>query len=105
MVSSVLALVWRKVLGMLYSNLLQVSICSKLLTHDTSHYITGACGLVGYSSVGVYKSIRNIKLTKRDNPANLVRQLGEVEYAQANEADKLHIVRLWCQIQMRVRLT
>ncbi|CAO2653445.1 Nn.00g028560.m01.CDS01 [Neocucurbitaria sp. VM-36] len=64
----------------------------------------GACGLIGYSSVGVYKSIRNIKTRKQDDPANLVRQLGEVEYAQANDADKLYIVRVWCQTQMRVRL-
>ncbi|KAF1850587.1 uncharacterized protein K460DRAFT_271296 [Cucurbitaria berberidis CBS 394.84] len=65
----------------------------------------GACGLIGYSAVGVYKSIRNIKIRKQDDPAKLVRELGEVEYAQANDADKLYVVRVWCQIQMRVRLT
>ena len=89
---------------MLCSSLLQVSICSYLLTYGIAHYATGACGLVGYSSVGVYKSIRNIKIKNQDETANLVRQLGEAEYAQANDADKLHIVRVWCQTQMRVRL-
>jgi hypothetical protein len=65
----------------------------------------GACGLLGYSSVGVYKSIRNIGSSKEKNPINVVRRVGEAEYQQASEADKLYIVRLWCQMQMRVRIS
>ncbi|KAL1795557.1 hypothetical protein ACET3X_005781 [Alternaria dauci] len=64
----------------------------------------GACGLIGYSSVGVYKSIRNIGSVKEDDPVELVRSIGEVEYRQASDADKLYIVRAWCQTQMRVRI-
>jgi hypothetical protein len=55
--------------------------------------------------VGVYKSIRSIGSLKEDNPINVVRGVGEAEYQQASEAEKLHIVRLWCQMQMRVRIS
>jgi hypothetical protein len=41
---------------------------------------------------------------KKDDPAELVRSIGEAEYQQASDADKLYIVRLWCQTQMRVRI-
>lgn len=65
----------------------------------------GACGLVGYSSVGIYKEIRNIKITDKDEcPADLVRKLGEAEYVNATDSDKLYIVRVWCQTMMHVRL-
>jgi hypothetical protein len=67
--------------------------------------LTGACGLIGYPSVGVYKSIRNIKTSnKGECPTKLVRRLGETEYQSATDADKLYIVRVWCQTMMRVRL-
>ncbi|KAH8725638.1 hypothetical protein GQ44DRAFT_706876 [Phaeosphaeriaceae sp. PMI808] len=66
----------------------------------------GACGLLGYSAVGVYKEIRNIKLSKREMcPADLVQKLGEAEYEDATDSDKLHVVRIWCQTMMHVRLT
>ncbi|KAL6160575.1 hypothetical protein ACJQWK_11865 [Exserohilum turcicum] len=64
----------------------------------------GACGLVGYSSVGVYKSIRKIGASKKENPADVARKLGEDEYQQSTDADRLFVVRLWCQIQMRMRI-
>ncbi|KAI4649331.1 hypothetical protein J4E93_003647 [Alternaria ventricosa] len=64
----------------------------------------GACGLVGYSSVGVYKSIRNIGSVKKEDPIHMVQRLGEIEYQQASDADRLYVVRLWCQTQMRVRI-
>ena len=68
--------------------------------------VTGACGLIGYSSVGVYKSSRNIKVSNKDEcPADLIRKLGEAEYDDATDADKLYVVRVWCQTMMRVRLT
>lgn len=54
--------------------------------------------------MGIYKSIRNIEFSKRDDPADLVHKLGAVEYQQASDADKLYVVRVWCQTQMRVRL-
>lgn len=66
----------------------------------------GACGLIGYSSLGIYKSIRSIKLPSKDVcPADLVMKLGEAEYDAATDADKLYVVRVWCQTMMRVRLT
>jgi hypothetical protein len=65
----------------------------------------GACGLIGYSSVGVYKSISNIGSSKKEKPTDVVRRVGEVEYQQASDADKLYIVQLWCQTQMRVRIS
>ncbi|KAH7359828.1 hypothetical protein BKA66DRAFT_515011 [Pyrenochaeta sp. MPI-SDFR-AT-0127] len=65
----------------------------------------GACGLLGYPSVGIYKSIRNMNQPQREDPADLVRKLGDVEYQYANDADKLYVVRVWCQTQMRVQLT
>jgi hypothetical protein len=65
----------------------------------------GACGLLSYSFVGAYKEIRNIKVSERNKcPADLVRTLGEAEYHQATDADRLYVVRVWCQTMMRVRL-
>lgn len=67
--------------------------------------LLGACGLIGYTSVGIYKEIRNIKLADDDScPADLVHQLGEVELASATESDELYVVRVWCQNMMPVRL-
>jgi hypothetical protein len=61
--------------------------------------------LIGYTSVGVYKSIRNIKIPDGEVcPADLVHKLGEAEYNMATDADKLYVVRVWCQTMMRVRL-
>jgi hypothetical protein len=66
---------------------------------------SGSCGLVGYSTLGVYKAIRNIKVSdKEECPADVVRRLGEVEYGNATDPDKLYVVRVWCQTMMRVRL-
>ncbi|XP_014558170.1 hypothetical protein COCVIDRAFT_25282 [Bipolaris victoriae FI3] len=64
----------------------------------------GACGLVGYSSVGVYKAIRNIGSPKTEDPAEAMMKVGEAEYQHVSDADKLFIVRLWCQIHMRIRI-
>jgi hypothetical protein len=64
----------------------------------------GVCGLLSYSMVGIYKSIRNVGTSKEENPINVVRTVGDVEYQQASDADKLYIVRLWCHTQMRVRI-
>ncbi|KAF2027095.1 hypothetical protein EK21DRAFT_102830 [Setomelanomma holmii] len=67
--------------------------------------VIGACGLVGYTSVGVYESIRRIKIPHGEVcPVDLVRKLGEAEYEAATDADKLYVVRVWCQTMMRVRL-
>jgi hypothetical protein len=66
----------------------------------------GACGLLSYSFVGIYKEIRNVKLSDKDKcPADLVRKLGEEEYGLATDADKLYVVQVWCQTMMHVRLT
>ena len=65
----------------------------------------GACGLVGYSSLGVYKSIRQIKVSGREKKArDVVWGLGEAEYERATDVEKLYVVRVWCQNMMRVRL-
>ncbi|KAH3905903.1 hypothetical protein HBI56_162330 [Parastagonospora nodorum] len=66
----------------------------------------GAVGVLGYTSVGIYKEIRNIKFADDDEtcPADLVRKLGEAEYAAATDSDKLYVVRVWCQTMMHVRL-
>ncbi|RMZ71831.1 UDP-glucosesterol transferase [Pyrenophora seminiperda CCB06] len=61
----------------------------------------GACGLVGYSSMGVCKSLRKIGAAKKDDPAEVVRRLGKEEYRELCDADRLFIVRRWCQAQMR----
>ncbi|KAF2821019.1 hypothetical protein CC86DRAFT_303644 [Ophiobolus disseminans] len=67
--------------------------------------VLGACGLLGYPAVGVYKSIRNIKVSNREIcPADLVWKFGQAEFDAATDADKLYIVRVWCQTMMRVRL-
>ena len=56
--------------------------------------------------MGIYKEIRNIKFADDDEtcPADLVRKLGEAEYAAATDSDKLYVVRVWCQTMMHVRL-
>ncbi|KAH7072144.1 hypothetical protein BKA63DRAFT_544524 [Paraphoma chrysanthemicola] len=78
-------------------------VCKPMAVADD--VVLGACGLVGYTSVGVYKSIRNIKLPAEEVcPADLVHKLGEAEYNMATDADKLYVVRVWCQTMMRVRL-
>ena len=65
----------------------------------------GACGLLGYSSIGIYKSVRNAAYgLKKEDPNELVWKLGQAEYQQASDADRLYVVRVWCQTQMRVRL-
>lgn len=66
--------------------------------------VLGACGLIGYSSVGVYKAIRKIGAPKTEDPAETMRKMGELEYQHVSDADKLFIVRLWCQIHMRIRI-
>jgi hypothetical protein len=87
------------------SSLLLVSVTLILNVVDADNSAIGACGLVGYPFVGIYKEIRNIKMSHRgDCPADLVRQLGETEYKQATDTDKMYIVRVWCQTMMRVRL-
>jgi hypothetical protein len=95
----------QKVLAMLCSSLLLVSILLPLNVINADSNVVGACGLIGYPFVGLYKEIRNIKFSDQGEcPADLVWQLGETEYKQATNTDKLYIVRVWCQTMMRVRL-
>jgi len=68
-----------------------------------TNLILGVCGLVSYSSLGVYRSIQKIGASKKDDPAEM-RRLGEEERRKLCDADRLAIVRLWCQMQMRVRI-
>jgi hypothetical protein len=81
-----------------------VDFLSRLLSTLTEVRI-GCCGLVNYTFIGIYKEIRGIKFANQDDcPADLVRQLGEVELKQATDTDKLYVVRVWCQTTMRVCL-
>lgn len=54
--------------------------------------------------MGVYKSIRKIGASKKENPTEDVMKLGEEEYRELRDADRLFIVRRWCQMQMRVSI-
>jgi hypothetical protein len=74
-------------------------------SNDADDHVTGASGLLGYPMLGIYKEIRNIKITDKDEcPADLVRKLGDAEYVSATDSDKLYVVRVWCQTMMHVRL-
>ncbi|CAI6334124.1 unnamed protein product [Periconia digitata] len=61
----------------------------------------GMIGLVGYSSVGLYKEIQSINFGGRDDAVNVVVGLGEAELEQASDAARLDIVRTWCSVVMR----
>jgi hypothetical protein len=96
---------WPRVLATLCSSLPQVSVVLLPGIFNANETAKGACGLVNYTLVGIYKEIRNIRFAHQDDcPADLVRQLGEAEYKQATDTDKLYVVRVWCQTTMRVRL-
>ncbi|KAI1509233.1 ATG-C domain containing protein [Pyrenophora tritici-repentis] len=64
----------------------------------------GVSGLVSYSSLGLYRSIRKIGASKKEDPAEEVRSLGEAECRELGDADRLFIVRRWCQTQMHVNI-
>ncbi|KAF2684070.1 hypothetical protein K458DRAFT_443071 [Lentithecium fluviatile CBS 122367] len=61
----------------------------------------GAIGIIGYSSVGVYKQIQGINFGKKDDAVDVVVKLGEAEFEQANEWVRKHIVRTWCEETMK----
>jgi hypothetical protein len=91
---------------MRFASLLQVSFRRLYDLQHADREALGAVGVLGYASVGIYKEIRNIKFAddKEKCPAELVRKIGEEEYANATESDKLYVVRVWCQTMMHVRL-
>ncbi|KAF2262183.1 hypothetical protein CC78DRAFT_569985 [Lojkania enalia] len=60
----------------------------------------GAIGLVGYSSMGVYKEIRKLK-PGNNSELEIFRLQGEVEYEQSGDKERLAIVKKWCLISMR----
>jgi hypothetical protein len=63
----------------------------------------GAIGIVGYSSVGVYKQIQGINFGKKGAAFDVVTKLGEAEYEQANEFVRKYIVRTWCEETMKLK--
>lgn len=63
----------------------------------------GAIGLVGYSSVGVYKQIQSINFGRKDAAVEVVMKLGEAEFEQASDMVKLEVVKQWCVVMMRAK--
>ncbi|ORX98731.1 hypothetical protein BCR34DRAFT_668648 [Clohesyomyces aquaticus] len=59
----------------------------------------GACGIVGYSSVGVYKEIQKLRPANRSAVQAFMTQ-GEAEYSQAPESTRMEAVRRYCQVTM-----
>jgi hypothetical protein len=43
--------------------------------------------------VGVYKSISNTGASKKESRIDIMRRVGEAEYEQASDADKLYVMR------------
>lgn len=62
---------------------------------------SGVVGIIGYSSVGVYKQIQGINFGKKDAAVDVVIKLGEAEFEQANEYVRKYIVRTWCEETMK----
>ncbi|KAF2010342.1 hypothetical protein BU24DRAFT_427470 [Aaosphaeria arxii CBS 175.79] len=60
----------------------------------------GIVGLVGYSSVGVYKSLQNLRPASKDDTSTIFKDHGEMEYQQAPEQTRGEVVRRWCQMNM-----
>lgn len=54
--------------------------------------------------MGVNRSIRKIGASKKEDPAEDVMRFGEVQCRKLCDADRLVIVRRWCQMQMRVSI-
>ncbi|KAK3201264.1 hypothetical protein GRF29_185g353104 [Pseudopithomyces chartarum] len=59
------------------------------------------CGLVGYSSYGIYKEIQKSNSSGRISARNAVLTLGETELEQATEEERRDVIRRWLQVQMR----
>lgn len=75
-------------------------VCSFGVVYMTNLTL-GAIGLVGYSSVGVYKEIQAFNFGRKDAAVEVVTKLGEAEYEQASDDLRLHIVKSWCQVMMK----
>lgn len=63
----------------------------------------GIVGIVGYSSMGVYKQFRSLKPGGQDDTTRAFIEHGEVEYQQAPDQTRSEVVRRWCQMTMRSR--
>ncbi|KAF2193276.1 glycosyltransferase family 1 protein [Zopfia rhizophila CBS 207.26] len=61
----------------------------------------GACGIVGYTSVGVYKEIQSIKNKGKNSLAETIRLQGESEWNQSTEQMRLEVVSRWCHVTMQ----
>jgi hypothetical protein len=62
---------------------------------------SGVVGIIGYSSVGVYKQIQGINFGKKDAAVEVVTKLGDAEFEQANEFVRRYIVKTWCEERMK----
>jgi hypothetical protein len=56
--------------------------------------------MAGYSSVGIYESVRNLEVFKLNVSSERVNVLAHCELEYANEEDRLYIVRRWGQISV-----
>lgn len=63
--------------------------------------ITGACGLLSYSFVGVYKELQGLKPASKDDFEEAMKVQGEAEYGQTPTQTRIEVVRRWCQMTMR----
>ncbi|KAF2451079.1 hypothetical protein P171DRAFT_427302 [Karstenula rhodostoma CBS 690.94] len=59
------------------------------------------CGVIGYSSYGIYKEIQKSASGGNLPARNVVLTLGEAEYEQANEEERRNVIKRWLQVQMR----
>lgn len=60
----------------------------------------GLLGIVGYSSVGVYKQLQSLKPDRNNDAAAAFRAHGEMEFHQAPDQTRSEVVRRWCQMNM-----
>ncbi|PSN70832.1 hypothetical protein BS50DRAFT_268455 [Corynespora cassiicola Philippines] len=60
---------------------------------------SGLVGIVGYSSVGVYKEIS--KKWGKGSAGEIVRNIGQTEFEDASDQERMDIVKTWYQVMMR----
>jgi hypothetical protein len=78
--------------------------CGKGIGNLVCKSASGAIGLVGYSSVGVYKQLQSTNFSGKDSAGDIVRHQGEEEYGKSPKELRLEVVNQWCQIMMSQRV-
>ncbi|KAF2472961.1 uncharacterized protein BDR25DRAFT_366188 [Lindgomyces ingoldianus] len=61
----------------------------------------GICGIVGYTSAGVYREIQGLRPGGNRSVTEAFKSQGEVEYSQAPDQTRVEVVKRWCQVTMR----